>query len=60
MEHLPDLVAILVSGLFALGHKYPVIWVFVAIIAIKYVVAKVKEGNAGAGKSANETNRRQK
>lgn len=56
MERLPDLIAVLVAGLFALGREYPVLWVIAAIIAIKFVIAKVKEGNA-AERSKSETDR---
>ena len=55
MERLPDLIAVLVAGLFALAREYPVLWVIAAIIAIKFVIAKVKEGNAAAERSKSET-----
>ena len=55
MERLPDLIAVLVAGLFVLAREYPVIWVIAAIFAIKFVIAKVKEGNAAAGGSKRET-----
>lgn len=48
MEHLPDLVAAVVFGLFLICREHPIILVIAVIIAIKLILAKLKEANADA------------